>query len=694
MLGQIDISAEALAEGGVLALRVVVVAARLRGLVGAASIPTASCARCGRSPARSALTATLIARLVPLAAADLARLREAGRAARARRRAASGAPRSRAGWSRARSTARSTSPRRWSCAATRCGPPRARPARPRAGEPRCFGAAGLLLVGAGDRRAAVGVGELRRLPGDHDGRRTPRPGRSRCDPCRSPPSPFALAALTVAASALIAATGGRAWLSPSSRSTRFDYRYPDAAEPGARAAIDLEVEPGEFVVLAGRSGSGKTTLLRAGCGLVPHFHGGEVDGRARGRGPRRPRATARPSSAASVGLRRPGARDPGRRTTVRAELELPLELRGRAGHRARPGGRGGRAGARRSPTCSSAATDTLSGGELQRVALARRAGHRPAAGPARRADLAARPGRRRRADRAAAPAERGVGGGGPARRAPPRALPVGAPTAWSRSTAARSASTAGPQAFLAWALGDRRRAGDPGRAAVRPGRDPPAARERARARGRRCASAGSSSRAPGDATPRPRARRPRLGAAAARPAAGPGAARRGPLGRARRGRRRCATCCAGSRPEVEPGERVALMGRNGAGKSTLLRAAAGLVEPERGRISAPAGCALLPQRPADFMVRERVGEELPGEAGRRRCEPVGLEWAARVRPAGPLRRRAPAPRPGDRAGRPRRRTARPGARLPRRADPGHGPRAQGRARRRLGALASARARRS
>jgi energy-coupling factor transport system ATP-binding protein len=76
--------------------------------------------------------------------------------------------------------------------------------------------------------------------------------------------------------------------------------------------------------------------------------------------------------------------------------------------------------------------------------------------------------------------------------------------------------------------------------------------------------------------------------------------------------------------QVEPGERLALMGRNGAGKSTLLRTAAGLLDPVRGRVEAPRGCALLTQNPGDFLVRERVGDELRSPAGRAALEAVGL----------------------------------------------------------------------
>jgi energy-coupling factor transport system ATP-binding protein len=76
---------------------------------------------------------------------------------------------------------------------------------------------------------------------------------------------------------------------------------------------------------------------------------------------------------------------------------------------------------------------------------------------------------------------------------------------------------------------------------------------------------------------------------------------------------------------VQPGERIALMGSNGAGKSTLLRAAAGLAEPQRGRADAPKGVALLPQRPGDLFVHERVGDEVQGEAGTASLRRFGLD---------------------------------------------------------------------
>lgn len=76
VLGAVDVSAEAIAEGGVLALRVAIVVAAF--CVFTAAVNPDRVLRMLRPIARrSALTATLVVRLVPLAAGDHARLRDA-----------------------------------------------------------------------------------------------------------------------------------------------------------------------------------------------------------------------------------------------------------------------------------------------------------------------------------------------------------------------------------------------------------------------------------------------------------------------------------------------------------------------------------------------------------------------------------------------------------------------------------------
>ncbi len=113
---------------------------------------------------------------------------------------------------------------------------------------------------------------------------------------------------------------------PALAVTGLSYSYPEAP---ARAleGVDVEVGAGEFVILAGRSASGKSTLLRAACGLVPHFHGGEIEGGVEVAGVDAI-ATGPGELAAFVGYL---AQDPESQvvsTTVAAEVGLPLEMRG------------------------------------------------------------------------------------------------------------------------------------------------------------------------------------------------------------------------------------------------------------------------------------------------------------------------------------------------------------------------------
>ena len=84
--------------------------------------------------------------------------------------------------------------------------------------------------------------------------------------------------------------------------------------------------------------------------------------------------------------------------------------------------------------------------------------------------------------------------------------------------------------------------------------------------------------------------------------------------------------------QIEPGERLCLVGRNGAGKSTLLQAMAGMIETltfhtDRMAELAPRGFSLATDV-ADWLVRQRVpfaqAHEISGAAVRY-CEERGME---------------------------------------------------------------------
>jgi len=436
---------------------------------------------------------------------------------------------------------------------------------------------------------------------------------------------------------------------PLVRIESLSYRYPGADAECLRD-LDLEIDPGQLIVLAGRSGSGKTTLLRACCGLVPHYYGGEVTGEievggldVRDHGPA--------ELGGAVGL---VAQDPETQvvsTTVRGELALPLEIRGEPpAARARAVEEAALALA--IPHLLDRAADTLSGGELQRVALAAALVGRPRLvlldEPTSQLDPVAGDEligllRRlneewglavvcaeHRLERCLAAADRVL------------ALAEG-----------RIAFDGEPGDFLQWALASDRALATPAArlfdlAGMRP---PPtsvkAAREQLAAQAAGWpvrASDEVAVDADGPAAPPEPKPAENVGEAEAFGGVIPKASSRRSDSR-RSGSLEVTDLWAelddGRGPRdvlrgidlsLEEGERVALMGRNGAGKTTLLRAAAGLVEPARGRISAPRGCALLAQSPGDLLVRERVADELPGEAGRQALASVGLGWAAEADP--------------------------------------------------------------
>jgi energy-coupling factor transporter ATP-binding protein EcfA2 len=335
------------------------------------------------------------------------------------------------------------------------------------------------------------------------------------------------------------------------RVERLTFSYP-GGEP-ALADVSLQVEPGEVVLLLGASGSGKSTLLRALGGLVPWFHGGRFAGRVEvaGLDTRRARPADLAGAVATV------FQDPEDQVVlgrVEAEVAFGLENLGAPPAEIEPRVRAALA-AVGIEELAGRRTAELSGGELQRVCLAS------------------------------------------ALALDPRLLLLDEPTSQLDPPAA--------EAFL-----DRALAG--GAAVVLSEQRPAAALARADRvvfleRGRILLDApGPGARAWLEAN------RP---AWLSRPGGKP------PSG----GRRRAETVCsvegvrfaydgrpvlAGASLEVGRGEVVALTGPNGSGKTTLAKLAAGLLEPQAGRVVRPGRAAFLLQDPGRYLVRERALDEV------------------------------------------------------------------------------------
>jgi energy-coupling factor transport system ATP-binding protein len=422
---------------------------------------------------------------------------------------------------------------------------------------------------------------------------------------------------------------------PVVRAERFAYSYPDGA---GRSLYDvsLEIEPGTFTVLAGLSGSGKSTLLRSMCGLVPHFHGGEASGElvvggldVRRHGPGELAAVCgtvfqEPETQVVMG-------------GVRAELELPLE------HRGEPPAALARAVEETALALGvghllDRRTDTLSGGELQRVALAAAMVHGPQLllldEPTSQLDPVAGDElvwllRRLNEDwgTAVVVAEHRL----------ERCLPAA-----DRVIAlveGRVACDAPPGEYLDWAAESMPALATPGARlfalAGLPGR--PASVKEARAglreAGLRAERSGAADDSAGDGQRAPGFLRRAL-RRDERPAPALALALRDVWLEIEDG----PTVLRGLDLELRPGERVALMGRNGAGKSTLLRLAKGLDEPSRGRVERVGEVALLLQTPGDYLIHEHavddageMGVAAAGLAGRERANPRDLSGGERQR---------------------------------------------------------------
>ncbi len=388
---------------------------------------------------------------------------------------------------------------------------------------------------------------------------------------------------------------------------RLTYTYPGAPQP-ALHDVSLSIQPGEFCLLVGLSASGKSTLLRAACGLVPHFHGGDFAGRVRVAGSdTREHGPARIAALAGTVFQDPETQVV--MSTPRAEISLGLENLGREQAEV------ARAVEEVALALGLASlldrpTHELSGGELQRVALAAALAPRPRLvlldEPTSQLDPVAGDEliwllRRlnqewdtavllieHRLERCLAAADRVI------------ALEHG-----------RIVNDSDPGTFLQWANRTSPALQTPGaRMFADTGIQPPPvgvrqARAALRAKDLLEHSEEERSNEAAEERPHRSISQKVISKLGRRDAAHVALAMSGVWHELRDG----PSILRGVSFALEPGERVALLGRNGAGKSTLLRHAGGLMAPTRGSVQCSGRVALLLQNPGDYFLHERVAEE-------------------------------------------------------------------------------------